>query len=729
MRRRTLVLTTLLLTMLLSSACGDWDPLGLGNIRIETTSELGPDTLARVDAINQTIATGVEIGPETRQVIRELNETLQQGARVGLDDATLERVDRLLAQIERGIGIEVGLAPDTLSSVNRLLDELDAAPDKWQSVAESIIRMLEGSAGNIAREMATQVKSLLTEARLNLQQLMAAAGTEVRCNVDFLGSRAGATLTEFMGKSIIGQLHNIIEGKKPSADKTPPIPWVCQIIPDQVTLKKSGSKTVAERPVVILTGYNFMDSNSPQAYLVDEAGQPNASIKIYPYRQSSYQIQLNLQDIDFSSVPARSRVVFRWPNVPDTTALALLLPEAVVTPVPGAEVSITARTSVYVGPGTKYNVIGAADAGAKYPAIGRNGNSSWFQITYDRKTGWVPATASRKNAVEVPVASLPLPAPTANFKIDGPSGPAPLSVDFNDLSTDGPTSWKWSFGDGGTASSQHPSHTYTTPGRYTVKLTVSNSLGSDTKTVENAITVQTPPPGPVAGFSASPRSGDAPLTVRFYDSSSGTPTTWSWNFGDSKTAADRNPTHTYTSPGRYTVTLKVKNAAGENTRTISEYIVVAQQPTLPACYTIKTSDEYGSVSCQNGFAVRGMKCEGRYCDNMTLTCCPYISGSDPALGTMWSGWFSEENPPNNKVYSSTGFVCGLRSTGEYSDNLSLQLMVSSNLKHVGACQTLEMFSDEQAQGSKCADNAFVAGVECWGSHCDNLRLTCCPGGK
>jgi len=46
---------------------------------VETTSELGPDTLARVDAVNDTLATGVEVGPETREVIRELNETIQQG--------------------------------------------------------------------------------------------------------------------------------------------------------------------------------------------------------------------------------------------------------------------------------------------------------------------------------------------------------------------------------------------------------------------------------------------------------------------------------------------------------------------------------------------------------------------------------------------------------------------------------------------------------------------------
>ena len=39
-------------------------------------------------------------------------------------------------------------------------------------------------------------------------------------------------------------------------------------------------------------------------------------------------------------------------------------------------------------------------------------------------------------------------------------------------------------------------------------------------------------PGPTAGFIATPTSGAAPLTVNFTDTSSGSPTSWAWNFGD-----------------------------------------------------------------------------------------------------------------------------------------------------------------------------------------------------
>jgi len=79
---------------------------------------------------------------------------------------------------------------------------------------------------------------------------------------------------------------------------------------------------------------------------------------------------------------------------------------------------------------------------------------------------------------------------------------------------------------------------------------------------------------PVAAFSASPLSGKAPLTVRFTDKSTGTPTSWSWNFGDKTASTIRNPVHKYTKAGKYTVSLKVKNAAGNNTAKKTNYITV-----------------------------------------------------------------------------------------------------------------------------------------------------------
>lgn len=84
-------------------------------------------------------------------------------------------------------------------------------------------------------------------------------------------------------------------------------------------------------------------------------------------------------------------------------------------------------------------------------------------------------------------------AAAAAFEADVTSGQAALTVNFTDLSSHGPTSWLWNFGDGSSATDRHPSHTYTLAGTYTVSLTVSNSMGGDTLTKTNYVTVSDPP--------------------------------------------------------------------------------------------------------------------------------------------------------------------------------------------------------------------------------------------
>ncbi|MFC1716235.1 PKD domain-containing protein [Candidatus Poribacteria bacterium] len=77
--------------------------------------------------------------------------------------------------------------------------------------------------------------------------------------------------------------------------------------------------------------------------------------------------------------------------------------------------------------------------------------------------------------------------PVADFSASPTSGAAPLTVDFTDLSQNNPTSWSWDFGDGSTSSQQNPSHTCSSCGEYTVRLTASNIAGSDTETKTNYI--------------------------------------------------------------------------------------------------------------------------------------------------------------------------------------------------------------------------------------------------
>ena len=86
---------------------------------------------------------------------------------------------------------------------------------------------------------------------------------------------------------------------------------------------------------------------------------------------------------------------------------------------------------------------------------------------------------------------------------------------------------------------------------------------------------------PVANFTASPTSGNAPLTVDFADTSTGNPTpTRVWNFGDgSPTSTSPTPSHTYSVTGVYTVTLTVTNTAGSDTKQSTIDVTDATPPT------------------------------------------------------------------------------------------------------------------------------------------------------
>jgi len=85
---------------------------------------------------------------------------------------------------------------------------------------------------------------------------------------------------------------------------------------------------------------------------------------------------------------------------------------------------------------------------------------------------------------------------------------------------------------------------------------------------------------PTADFSASVTSGDAPLDVSFNDLSTQLPTGWSWDFGDTGTSGDQHPTHQYTTPGVYTVSLTATNPIGSHTR-VQPKLIAVPEPSGP----------------------------------------------------------------------------------------------------------------------------------------------------
>lgn len=191
-----------------------------------------------------------------------------------------------------------------------------------------------------------------------------------------------------------------------------------------------------------------------------------------------------------------------------------------------------------------------------------------------------------KLAVDAAGGGGPQP-PVAAFTGSPTTGCAPMSVNFTDQSTNTPTSWAWDFGDGGNSAVQNPSHQYTTPGSYTVTLTATNAAGSDQEIKTNYISI-TGTGAPVADFSASTTTGDAPLSVNFTDLSTGSPSSWSWAFGDGGTSSAQNPSYVYNNPGTYNVSLTATNGCGSDGETKVAYITV----TGGAAWTVITSDNF-----------------------------------------------------------------------------------------------------------------------------------------
>jgi gliding motility-associated-like protein len=165
------------------------------------------------------------------------------------------------------------------------------------------------------------------------------------------------------------------------------------------------------------------------------------------------------------------------------------------------------------------------------------------------------------------------PVPKADFG-SPVSGCKPVCATFKDLSTitGGVISkWTWSFGDPGsgasnTSNSQAPeTHCYQNPGFYSVTLTVESNKGC-----KNAITkkdIVNVLNSPKAAFTSDVQEAQIfSPNFHFYDQSTGTPTSWHWDFGVTSLLNDTsvilNPKWTYTDTGKYNVCLTVKNAIG-----------------------------------------------------------------------------------------------------------------------------------------------------------------------
>jgi len=187
----------------------------------------------------------------------------------------------------------------------------------------------------------------------------------------------------------------------------------------------------------------------------------------------------------------------------------------------------------------------------------------------------------------------PLQPPTAGFIADPDVGQAPLTVTFINQSEGTQLTFAWDFdGDGVVDSTDtNPIFEYVDPGNYEASLTVTDPTEqTDTATVTINVSetvVQVPP---TAAFSATPLSGQAPLTVTFTDQSLGDITNHAWDFNNDGQidSTDPNPTFEFVEPAVYPVMLTVTGSGGSNSIT-SEIVVEPALAPPVAAFTAEPS--------------------------------------------------------------------------------------------------------------------------------------------
>jgi PKD repeat protein len=136
-----------------------------------------------------------------------------------------------------------------------------------------------------------------------------------------------------------------------------------------------------------------------------------------------------------------------------------------------------------------------------------------------------------------------------------------LACSFSSTGSNDPdgaiASYAWDFGDGATASTPSPSHTYAEPGTYAVVLTVTDNRGK-TGTASQSLTVDNPPDPPTASFTYSCVHLDCAFDASGSSPNSGAITDYTWDFGDgTPTSSGVTTNHSYAGDATYTVTLTV----------------------------------------------------------------------------------------------------------------------------------------------------------------------------
>ena len=141
------------------------------------------------------------------------------------------------------------------------------------------------------------------------------------------------------------------------------------------------------------------------------------------------------------------------------------------------------------------------------------------------------------------------------------------------------------------------------------------------------------------------------------------------------------------------------------------------------------SEENPPASCDTGGFIKEIKCTGKYCDNIKISCHEF---KNAMLGsTTWTSWISEEHG-GTRDCPANRYIAGLACKGKYCDNISLYCVELKNYTP-NVCFKTRSVSEENGGTLSFFEKADKAGqlfaarsIHCSGKHyCDNKKFTVC----
>jgi gliding motility-associated-like protein len=259
-------------------------------------------------------------------------------------------------------------------------------------------------------------------------------------------------------------------------------------------------------------------------------------------------------------------------------------------------------------------------------------------------------------------------------------GCAPIQIDFLNTSTG--NQWVWDFGDGSPLDTSYaPSHTYTTPGSFTVTLIAFDSLSCNlADTITFPVTIGQAQPI-TADFTLLQNTDCTVSQVSTTNLSTGTPLAFIWDMGDGTFLTDTNVVHNYAGPGTYNVELVAYDPTG-----------CSQPDSLTIPFTILPPDTVGAQ-----FTVSQVP----DCDDLIVTTLNASTGPGPQTyqwnmgdGTLLTGTNVTHTYSGAGAYTIT-LIANDPNTCNLADTAAVQVTVDPTVPVVAGFTVDQVFDCAQ----------------------------------